>query len=754
MRNNKRIYLASAYFFLISLVINLSMGIETGIIINNLGVTGLETTNQEYTSQRHVMLSLEYNSTKALKCRYINSQTLPSNSSSEWSLWEVCLSNKLWVLSENSGRKMVYYQVNYSANLNIANDSIYYNFTGSGLDTTNPGKAIIRANRYYSPDIHIIEWYNATDAESEFLDIPLKYNYLLWYPDGSVIEEVLTENLTVVTDLTGIPNNTTLYINLTVINSGSLKSKTRINFTIDNETPSLIAYGSYLNMSNNRYPLIQNEDLWVSSSTVNFSWAGYDNLSGVSGFSYSLSKDSSAVPDDIPEGSISGFASLTKKSFSGLSSGQYYFKIKPKDLAGNWGRISSINFSIDSTRPAKTRITDQRKDASGLRYAWEASSDLESGLRIYLLNLTYANGSNYRINYTTGLSFTYPNLSSGGFELNVCAVNYAGLRSCSNEETLADFTPPTIWAYPNVTSADTIVKIKAMTDEQAVCSLNSTEFRYTNTTYHEMMLELFDQDYAYIIKCTDMSGNSAFKALSFAIDRFAYPDEIIYSNAESFENTISTFTVEIRSSGEPVSNVYQSAFSMNIGESSYPFFIFDNGNGKYNISYMTPSEGVYDVFFSVNGVEANFNLTSKSLKLSGIYEDALVVPTNTKHISFHDSETRTGMATDSEVSYIGSEQNGKINASGISVLDSLFIFNTKKTKNFANSEKYLEEGFLDRMTPSFSYVISDINFIRMIIDPAYKIKSNSSDKGTGKYSYFLERRTSREGMKEVFIDEQ
>jgi hypothetical protein len=333
-------------------------------------------------------------------------------------------------------------------------------------------------------------------------------------------------------------------------------------------------------------------------------------------------------------------------------------------------------------------------------------------------------------------------------------VNYAGLKTCSGEDTVTDFTPPLIDAYPNVTVISRNPVIKVWTDETAVCRLNATIFEYTNTTYHEFKTGLDDGNYGYVITCTDESGNSATESFTLSVDTSIIIDDFSYGNFESFEKIITGFSVDVTEGGNPVSGININEFELSIDGASILISVYDIGDGKYNISYLAPDAGTYPASLTIGQLNNNFTIISKDLNVFGIYYDPMLDPTNTRHISFYNSGTRIGIATDSDVNLIGMEQPGIINVSEVDSEDNIFIFNTRINKNFLGSEKHLEEGFIGKMNPAFGYVLSDTYFISLILNPGYDIKSNSSDKMNGKYSYFMENRISRSGKKEVIMYEE
>lgn len=93
----------------------------------------------------------------------------------------------------------------------------------------------------------------------------------------------------------------------------------------------------------------------TSALNIDFAWsATTDATSGPFGYSYILTQNASATPDNI----IELEAAYTSVTFNEVSSGLYYFKIKPLDNAGNPGNITEYSFTIDRDAPVLTIDVD------------------------------------------------------------------------------------------------------------------------------------------------------------------------------------------------------------------------------------------------------------------------------------------------------------------------------------------------------------------------------------------------------------
>lgn len=704
------------------------------IVINNLGITGIENSNQEYTSIRTVMLQLDFIEFH-VACRYANhddTTTVPL--ASEWSPWESCITNKLWQLTENDEQKTVYYQINYSApvqRIAIFNDSIYYNYTGAGLDTTPPSNPVI-IDGYYTNNNHTItiNWINASDPESEILGIPLKYKYIL-YADGTILDNTTTEATSVITSGLDLIHNTTVYANVTVINSAGLTStKTSNGLKIDLLSPTISNLkGSFLNKSSGIVQPIINS--WMHATQVNFSWSANDELSGISSYSYSLSQNPSMYPDNIPE------STQATAIYNSLIPGRYYFKIKAKDRANNWGYSLSLNFSVDSTPSTQPSILTQAETNNTITYTWSQAYDSESGITHYMINLT--NGES---NITTDKSFTFYDLPTGDYQAIVGALNGVGLWRWSDEREIAtDFDPPEIIALPNRTVASANPVLKVWTNEFAACFYDSNEFKYTNTTYHETRLQYHNNGhYNYDIKCTDSSGNSAIQPVNFTVNILS-PNVTYGPNyIQTYENMPTTLTVHVNQSSIELAGLTN--FSVFIDGSEVKSSVFGRGNGLYNVSFIAPSEGSYNLKISVVSSELIATLEVNKIVFSVLYEDSSIIspPNKTKYITYYQASKTIGLASDINLENYA-PQVGELNISGIDVNSDIYIFNTKPTANIKDKNNLQSFGYLYNKNPP----------IRFILDYDFPIKSEIGDRLTFGNQNFKILKTSDPGTVIKFV---
>jgi len=732
---------------------------DTDILIKNLGTTGIEQTNQEYTSQRTVMLFLTYGS-NAINCRY-------SNEGVNWTSWEPCIGQRIWELSEDAGLKEVHYQVNLTTVNATVNDTIYYNYTGTGLDLTPPSQPTVSMSGYTNDNTTItVSWTRATDPESEIFNIPLVYNVLLYLDNGTTIYTGSTTDITI--DATGfdeLSHNDTIYCNLTVVNSANLKSYATGGPTIIDLVPPSMnnLYSSFYNITDSTYYSLP--DFYVRANRINLSWTGSDDLSGVYAYSYVLTQDNSTNVDTVPEGTVGNFASEVKRTYSNLKSGEYYFKIIARDNAGNWGSVFSKHIFVDSTAGSRPEILTESVVNGDMTYTWSSSIDDESGINYYVINLSYTDGTIYLSNKTGSTSFMFYDVPTSDYNITVGSVNNVGIWRWSNqEEEQIDFTAPVIIALPNVTVVSRNPILKVWTDEDAVCYYNLStgdrKFVYSNTTYHETKVSSSGSKGAYRITCEDPSGNSDYVDINFTIDTSLVPVETTgITEIGSYRNTIKNFQIEITDTdSNRLSGITSPRFSMTLNDEGHNINAFDTGRGFYNISFVTPKEvGTYALKLYVDAITVlDINLTNEDLYLVSTYEDVSIVPESEERITYYDGSKRIGFGTSSEVDLRSKGANGLLNISEMHLEEELYIFNTKKTRSMSERDTRLKkDSFMRLINPSFGYTIDEDYLIHFILsyDNYLLISEIGDELNIGQHSFIVLRSVNSDGQIVIkFID--
>ncbi|RJQ32186.1 MAG: DUF1565 domain-containing protein [Actinobacteria bacterium] len=128
-----------------------------------------------------------------------------------------------------------------------------------------------------------------------------------------------------------------------------------VNNTVDNQPPANIKIACPNHFSNTGYYKDNNPTVLFSA----------DDVSGIAGYSYSLSKSPFSVADTVSEG-IEIF-----KGFNGLGNGTWYFSLRAVDNNGNWSEPSTFIIKIDNSKPrtrALKKVVVKKGKIATLKY--------------------------------------------------------------------------------------------------------------------------------------------------------------------------------------------------------------------------------------------------------------------------------------------------------------------------------------------------------------------------------------------------
>ncbi len=739
----------------ISLALSLTMlptAFSENIQIKNVGQIGFSSTNQEFTSIRTVIL--EVNFTENSSCRF-------SNDNVTFGQFELCDYQTYWLLSDGPGMKTVYLDINLTNNSRyLLSDTIFYNYTGAGLDTTPPTSVVILNDEFSNNNSSIaFSWSDSIDAESELLRIPIIYSYRIlingsaiipWTNNGinkEVVYDLASNNISLNNN-----DNITLLVNAT--NSASLTSQNSSSIIIDLVSPTGVSVSSDLNQTS-----------WHNHNSVFFNWSASDTLSGIGGYSYTFSTDTSIMPDDVIEADDSNnFQNHANKTFTSLTTGEYAFKIKPKDNAGNFGNITSYTVLIDTTSPSKPTIISSEKiyGANTINVVWSESYDENSGVNNYVIELWNNSYFNETLigNYTTQDSNASNHVfgaipeNDGTYYARVKAIDAAGNPSIwSNQESNYDITPPSLTIIKPDTLVDTgsFPIIALTTNEKAKCYYSNqsggfSEFQFTDRLYHETKPN--DGQTTYTINCTDESGNFADSQISFGYDSNTVAGVSITPNPEGYSGQIVTIKADILpAKGE----LQKNRFKLLINGTESDFAVFDNGKGKYNLSFVAPkSVGAYSLEVISDSASSQTTLTVNPLTLTATYSDTFSSYTNSNMITYYDtSGMQIGLTSDSsDVSL-----NTNNNLLEISSLydGKIYFFATTKIQNINSKNQMLrEKTFLSQKRASFGYTQSAYNDIKVTLNYPTILISGSETLSVGEYNLVIKRISNSE-KKEVMV---
>ena len=561
------LYSSAVFFLFLSAVILLSFSedvLSLNLTINNYGIMNFDNTNQDSTPYLSIVLMLSNYSAGSF-CRYCNDNNLTGEShcrynstfSGNWSQWESCEPLKLWELGDFYGdnrkeRKYVFVQSDGNctggcAPEHYANDSIFYDYTGRGLDTTPPDfpPIIHHTGKYTNINSSLyVYWEGAYDRESHYLNFPLTYKVRLldnntpitsWFDVG---------------ERTGVTINTpydmiegdNYSVQVIAINSVNLTiNATSSGIFYENEKPILSLYSDH-------------NSSWSNDSQVTFWFNATDGISGVKGFSYKLdSNQNLALDNEVESTGSNGNVSMY------LPSGAYYFHIVAVDNAGNPSIQKDYLVKIDSSHPSRPIFNSSIFYSSDKNISWIGSAEPFSGIRDYRIELSPSPSFDFLVaSVWTGSNDTFFDLSrlnvtQGNYYIRIKSRNNVGLESVysSEKDIFVDNVPPTITLLKPINSQVYSQKpyISVNTSENAVCSFRIDglsykgndsyfyPFSYTGGTYHETFLKPLvgkSGSFSVIVRCLDTMGNPAEMPFDISLRSDIYVSDIRVSKSDSY----------------------------------------------------------------------------------------------------------------------------------------------------------------------------------------------------------------------------
>lgn len=185
------------------------------------------------------------------------------------------------------------------------------------------------------------------------------------------------------------------------------------------------------------------ENTWTSDSNPDFYWNVPSDNSGIGGYSYILDQNAVTVPNDAIDGTA------TTKSYAGKSNGVWYFHLKARDNAGNWGSTDHYKIKIDVTAPAAPTIssTTHPEDTwiknNAPEFDWTEPADLSSITGYsYILDQT-ATTTPDTSSEGSALSISYMDQPDGVWYFHVRARDQAGnWGPAAHYNIKIDVTPP------------------------------------------------------------------------------------------------------------------------------------------------------------------------------------------------------------------------------------------------------------------------------------------------------------------------
>ena len=574
--------------------------VSAGLFVRNTGpdasltITSL-TGNEEITSSSTVILESSYSDFLGVdSCRFANEdQALLATAN-----YTPCSSNRYWDLHGEDGVRTVYMEVRgISGATTIVSDTITYDSTFTG-STEGPTRPIVLADSNYTNDLSRLDfrWYNSTDEYQSLLGNPIFYDYFLCVQGGDCEYKGQTTDTEV--SLTGLDLDpgSSYYLKVWAFNVDGL-------YSTRNGTSPYVLFDFTLPTQ----PIITtdvSEDQWESGDNLIFNFSATDSVSGIAGFTTSLSTNVDVVPDSIVD-NTNGTV-----EYNLLPSGYYTLRVRAIDNAGNIGPMASRVFQVSSGRPTIPRMLTFELEGSDLTFEWAESHHI-AGIRHYhLVVATESDFDSDSIVYSTnvtGLSHTV-NLPSGLY--------FGKVRSLSNVDTyslysseigdMVDFDPPRFtFQKPRGLSVSARPILTLRTNKIAYCTYFSPDlpgavshrlFDVTNMRNHETRVELGeDGNYEFEVLCTDQVGNVNSTIISFEVDQSRVPNSlsIQQSSSQLYERQLATINFELKDGQTGLGELHHSEFEVNFDTDqgsvlSAGYSLADLGDGNYQAAFITP----------------------------------------------------------------------------------------------------------------------------------------------------------------------
>ncbi len=199
------------------------------------------------------------------------------------------------------------------------------------------------------------------------------------------------------------------------------------------------------------------ENAWYANGNPSFTWTTPSDAGGIGGYSYVLDGLATTIPDTTAD------AAGNTKTYSSIPDGTWYFHVRAKDNAGNWGTVDHYRVQIDKTAPTFGSVAvspTPAKQGAAVSITFTASETLAANPTVtvnsHAASYSSKSGNNYTYSYTVLSSD-----SDGAAAIAISGADRAG-NAGSGSSTSAltvDKTPPTcaiVRNDPNPTSASTV----------------------------------------------------------------------------------------------------------------------------------------------------------------------------------------------------------------------------------------------------------------------------------------------------------
>ncbi|MCK5493407.1 MAG: DNRLRE domain-containing protein, partial [Candidatus Omnitrophica bacterium] len=316
--------------------------------------------------------------------------------------------------SGDFGSEVPYLYVSYTVyDCNIGSDASNYFNTANSIFTPKNCKG-------YLDSTDKNDYYKFSVTKGSTIDVDMtppsgaNFNIYLYdqnniYKKGSAKGTGLKDSLSYVADSSG-------YWRIRIYrSSGSGDYSLNVNLKPDTSPPPAPVISSSTHKSDYK---------WYNNYDPKFTWDTPSDASGIVGYSYYFNHASLTTPDKTAD------TTGNSKSYSNRADGTWYFHVRAKDNAGNWGdtghykvKIDAMSPSISISTPANNAVLTS-KDVS----IYWSGSDSGSGIGYYKINMDNGNW----IDKGTKTSHIFSSVGGGTHTVYVKAVDKMGHSKTTN----------------------------------------------------------------------------------------------------------------------------------------------------------------------------------------------------------------------------------------------------------------------------------------------------------------------------------
>jgi len=268
------------------------------------------------------------------------------------------------------------------------------------------------ASRSGTVDVNV---YLSTNDDISTADTLIQSHSFTWsFSPKSSVRVTVSTPPTIPIDTTGGDYFLGVILNISDYNSGN------------NDSDGQDASPIYVNPENTpppaptiSSPTHPNENIWYSNDDPTFNWTTPSDPSGIAGYSYALDNSSSTTPDTTID------TTGNTRSYANLANGEWYFHVRARDNAGNWGSADHYRVRIDDTPPVIDPIPNN-SITEGTPYTGPTPSLSQVGPSPMTWSLLVG-PSGMSINSSTGVvSWPNPTVIGSPHQITIRATNTAG----------------------------------------------------------------------------------------------------------------------------------------------------------------------------------------------------------------------------------------------------------------------------------------------------------------------------------------